>query len=145
MRKVLDAWALLAYLNEELPAADWVDTLLEQADRGEIQLLMNMVNVGEVYYRLAKSRSEARATAFWEDFQTTQIRIVPAPNELILQAARWKARYPISYADAFALATAIRENATLVTGDPDFLPVIKGLPDVAMEWIGRQTDQLGQE
>lgn len=138
MKKVLDAWALLAYLEEESPAADRLEALLDQADRGEIQLFMNMVNVGEVYYRLAKSQSESRARAFWEDFQTTQVKIVPAPNDLILEAARWKGRYPISYGDAFALATALREGASLVTGDADFLSVRADLSGtLQLDWIGK--------
>ncbi len=31
-----------------------------------------------------------------------------------------KAQYPISFADAFATATAIRMDAELLTGDPEF-------------------------
>ena len=43
----------------------------------------------------------------------------PRPNDLIFRAAELKARYPISYADAFALASAIEHQAELVTGDPE--------------------------
>ena len=39
------------------------------------------------------------------------------------RAAELKARYPISYADAFALASAIEHQAELVTGDPEFRQV----------------------
>ncbi len=38
----------------------------------------------------------------------------------VLAAARLKARFPISYADAFAAATALRAGAQLVTGDDEF-------------------------
>jgi ribonuclease VapC len=38
----------------------------------------------------------------------------------VLEAARLKGRFLVSYADAFALATAIRMNAVIVTGDPEF-------------------------
>jgi ribonuclease VapC len=41
----------------------------------------------------------------------------------VLEAARTKARFPIAYADALAVATAIRMNAALVTGDPEFQAV----------------------
>ncbi len=133
--KVLDAWAVLVWINKEQPGSDRVLALLERAERREIELSINMVNVGEVYYRLAKIRDEKFAHQFWEDFQTAPIRIAGAPNGLILEAAQWKSRWPISYADAFALATAIREQASLVTGDPDF----QGHPEsgaVRLEWIG---------
>ena len=35
-------------------------------------------------------------------------------------AARVKASYALSYADAFAVATAVRLQATVVTGDAEF-------------------------
>jgi ribonuclease VapC len=46
------------------------------------------------------------------------VRVVPAPNSLILKAARWKSRFRLSY-DAFAVATAVGERAALVSGDPE--------------------------
>ena len=133
--KVLDSWALMAWINGERPAVGKVQALLEEADAGQLDLSMNMVNAGEVYYLLARQHGDAYAGGFWDDLQTTPIRIVDAPNWLILEAARWKSRYRISYADAFAVATAIRERATLVSGDPDF----RALSDsrvVDLEWIG---------
>jgi predicted nucleic acid-binding protein len=43
-----------------------------------------------------------------------------------------KARFPLSYADAFALATAVRFRARLVTGDPEF----EAAEDlVEVEWL----------
>ena len=39
---------------------------------------------------------------------------------MIFQAAEHKAQYNISYADCFALASALEYKAILVTGDPEF-------------------------
>jgi len=50
-------------------------------------------------------------------------RIVPASDSLVYAAAELKGSYAISYADAFLLATALREKATIVTGDPEFRKV----------------------
>jgi predicted nucleic acid-binding protein len=36
-----------------------------------------------------------------------------------MAAARIKARHPLAYADAFAVATAAAHNAVLLTGDPE--------------------------
>jgi predicted nucleic acid-binding protein len=72
---------------------------------------------------------------FWEDFQTGPVRVVEATNWLILEAADWKSRHPISYADAFAVATARQERATLVTADPD-LETIARSGAVDLDWIG---------
>ncbi len=37
--------------------------------------------------------------------------------------AEYKAQYPLSYADCFALSSAIEHKAVLVTGDPEFKKV----------------------
>ena len=42
-------------------------------------------------------------------------------NELVGRLTAIKARYPIAYADAFAVATAIGRDAVLLTGDPEIL------------------------
>ena len=48
------------------------------------------------------------------------IHIITPDLELILQAAEIKAKYPISYADAFLVALGVKQNAIIVTGDPEF-------------------------
>ena len=133
--KVLDSWAVMAWLNDEEPAASHFEALLDDATLGRTALAMSMVNVGEVYHLVAKRYGQRQATSFWEEFQTTPIRILPAPNALILEAARWKSQYPISYADAFALASVLVEQAVLVTGDPDFRALSEA-GVVQLEWIG---------
>jgi len=50
-----------------------------------------------------------------------------------MEAARLKATYPLSFADCFAAATAIRERAALVTGDPEFKKLGKA---VTIDWVG---------
>jgi hypothetical protein len=44
-----------------------------------------------------------------------------------MEAAELKALHPISYADAFAVATARAERAVLVTGDPEILALPKSI------------------
>ena len=51
---VLDAWAALAFLQREGHASVAVRRLLRRAVRGNVRLLMNVVNLGEVYYRLVQ-------------------------------------------------------------------------------------------
>jgi predicted nucleic acid-binding protein len=57
---------------------------------------------------------------------------LPTSNKLIFQAAEYKAQYAISYADCFALASAVGYKATLVTGDPEF-KMVGHLVDIV--WI----------
>jgi len=50
----------------------------------------------------------------------------------VIEASKIKARYPLSFADCFAVATAVRENAAILTGDPVFKHVQKL---VEIEWL----------
>jgi ribonuclease VapC len=52
--------------------------------------------------------------------------------ELVLSAAKLKAEFPVSYADCFAIATAMRHQAAVVTGDPEFK---RFEHCVAIQWV----------
>jgi ribonuclease VapC len=53
----------------------------------------------------------------------------------VLSAARLKGQYTISYADCFAAILALKHDASVLTGDPDFLPLGQN-GVVKVEWIG---------
>lgn len=110
---------MLAFLNKE-SGFEKVRSLLREAERSNEALLMNEINIGEVYYITAKNRSFELAEDFLNRFQTLPIKTTANSFPHVLEAARLKARFPISYADAFAAATAIRMDAVVVTGDPEF-------------------------
>lgn len=121
-RSLLDSFAMLAFLNKER-GFEKVRSLLRAAEASSEPLLMNEINIGEVYYVTAKDRSVERAEEFLHRLET--LPILPVSNSFadVLEAARIKARFPISYADAFVVATAVRMNAAIVTGDPEFQSV----------------------
>ena len=121
-RSLLDSFAMLAFLNKER-GFEKVKSLLRAAEASSEPLLMNEINIGEVYYVTAKDRSVERAEEFLHRLET--LPILPVSNSFadVLEAARIKARFPISYADAFVVATAVRMNAAIVTGDPEFQSV----------------------
>ena len=50
---VLDSWAVIAYLEDE-PAAEKVADIIADAHEQQIQLLMTVVNAGEVWYIVAR-------------------------------------------------------------------------------------------
>jgi uncharacterized protein len=134
--KVLDSWAVLAWLKDQAPAADAIDTLWRLAEAGKLRLIANIVNIGEVYYISAKAKGIASAELILQRLQDLPLEIRPASNSLVLEAARLKSQFPIAYADAFAAVTAIREKAPLVTGHPEFKSLTNsGM--VEIEWVGR--------
>ena len=81
---------------------------------------MNEINVGEVFYIIAKARSLEKAEDFLHRLATLPIKPVSNTFPDVLEAARVKAQFPLSYADAFAVSTALRSQAIVITGDPEF-------------------------
>ncbi len=127
-KRVLDSFALLAYLNMEAKYRK-VKDLLASGDT----LLMNDINVGEVFYVLAKERGLDRAEYFVNTvLPNLPIEVVPNDLQNVLEAARIKATHSISYADCFVVATALKQNAIILTGDPEFRKVQKA---VEIDWM----------
>jgi len=118
-RFVLDAWALLALLQGEEPAASRVRQLLQNAQEGAVELFISVINLGEVVYRIGKVKGEAEARETLDQIRQSPLVVVPATEEAVLAAAGLKMHYSISYADAFAAATADQLSGILVTGDPE--------------------------
>ena len=93
---------------------------MEHATAGSVELLISIINVGEVYHLLAKRLGPEQAEDFLNRFPALPMRSVVPDAAGIVDAAKIKGKYPISYADSFAAALAIRERVPLVTGDPEF-------------------------
>ena len=131
--KVLDSWALIAFFEDE-PAADDVERLLQQAADEKHKLLMSVVNWGEIYYSTMREVSQAAAEQKAQEIAALPIQIIGVSEDLVLakQAAIFKARHKMSYADCFAAALAKQKNAELITGDPEFRAVEK---DIKINWL----------
>lgn len=129
--RLLDSHALLAFLERER-GSESVKAALESARAAGTRLLINDINVGEVYYTIARRRSHESAQSFLAHLERLPIKTVSNSFTDVLEAARIKARFAVSYADAFAVATAIKERAVVMTGDPKFEQV-ESL--VTIEWL----------
>ncbi|MEW5940237.1 MAG: type II toxin-antitoxin system VapC family toxin [Chloroflexota bacterium] len=120
--KVLDSYALMAFFEDE-PGADIVRGLILKAEEGGVNLLMSVVNLGEVWYSIARTNSPETADQYIQEISGMAIEIVDANWQLTRQAAEFKAKGRISYADCFAAALAKNRKAELVTGDKEFKSV----------------------
>jgi predicted nucleic acid-binding protein len=123
---------MIAWLLDQ-EAAPRVDAIMQKADAGNMQLLMSWINVGEVYYIAAKRYGREKAEKFLERLPSLPIRVVLPDETDIIAAARLKGSRRLAYADAFAAALALREGATVITGDPE-LAALKDL--LKIDWIG---------
>ncbi len=117
----LDAWALFALLQGEEPAASRVRDVIEDAQAGNARLFISIMNIGEIYYRVGKTKNAKEADSVLADLYLLPLEVLPATDETVLSAARIKMTHNISYADAFAAVTAQQKDATLLTGDPELV------------------------
>jgi ribonuclease VapC len=129
--KVLDAFAVLAFFYNE-PGADMVQKLMEDAGESKINLLLSVINAGEVWYRISRGNSPDVADHSLLEFQAIGVDIVEADWNLTRQAAFYKARGNISYADCFTAALAKARNCPVVTGDKEFKQLEN---EIKIEWL----------
>ena len=116
---VLDSYALLAYFRNE-PGGEKVEKYLNEAAADKQELYLTNINAGEVYYMSQRKDGIAKAELAWKAMKQFPIHIIDADLDFTLSAAKLKAIYSISFADAFAAALTIKRKATLITGDDEF-------------------------
>ncbi len=100
---VLDSFALLAFFMNE-NNAEKVSELLHDAANEKHALYMTCINAGEVFYMSYRKDGQVKAEIAWKALLQFPINFVDADMEFTLAAAKLKARYRFSYADAFAAA-----------------------------------------
>jgi predicted nucleic acid-binding protein len=115
-------------------AGEEVRTLIHEAARSSRDLWMTTVNLGEVWYSVARKKSPAAADEAVELVALARIRIAPADWALTYQAAHFKSRHRLSYADAFAAALAHSRGIELVTGDLEFGALER---EIKIRWLKR--------
>ena len=133
-KRLLDSFAMIAYLNKE-KGFESVRKAMSEAQKSGEPVLMNEINAGEVYYILSRKRGPEKADYFIETILTSlPILMVSNGFENVVNAARIKAEHPLSFADCFAVDTARKKNAVIMTGDPEFTKVAHL---VEIEWLDK--------
>lgn len=108
------------------PGAERVAGLLRQVLEQKITGYINVVNLAELYYILAR-KSRKTADEKERNIKSFGVKIVSVKdNALWKESAVLKANYSLSLADAFAIATAKMLKSRLVTGaDPEFDNIVE--------------------
>ena len=129
---ILDSWAIMAFLGDE-PSGAKVADLIADAHENGVPVLMTSVNVGEVWYVVARQVSDAEAETSVRQLRELGIEFRVVDWEVARHAARFKTRHKMSYADCFvaALAKTVK-GSVLVTGDKEFSSVE---PEVVIRWL----------
>ncbi len=129
--KVIDSYALMAFFEDE-PGADFVRGLIYKAVESDTHLLMSVVNLGEIWYSIARTNSAELADQYVHEIKGMGIEIVDVDWGLARQAAVFKAKGNISYGDCFAAALAKNCKAELITGDKEF-KALEG--EIKISWL----------
>jgi ribonuclease VapC len=119
---IFDSHALLKFFQKEKDY-EKVIHLLEEIKRSGVTKYINAINLGEIIYATKREFGDQKKLEVLANIERLNFTVLPIPNNLVFQAAEHKAQYNISYADCFALASAIEHKAILVTGDPEFKKV----------------------
>jgi len=132
MKRILfDAHPILKWVQKERGYQKVKSLLIDCRNQSALGYI-NQINLGEVYYKTIRAVGLQEAKNFLENFFRLPITTVLPDSELIWKASEIKAEHSISYADCFAAATALRYNAAILTGDPEFKK-IESL--VSIEWL----------
>ncbi|MCX6562424.1 MAG: type II toxin-antitoxin system VapC family toxin [Candidatus Aminicenantes bacterium] len=131
MIKILDAHALMIYLEKE-PGHEKLEALFVQAVEKDEHLLMTTVNYGEIYYIILRECGQHKINEIEAVIRTLPIEVIDVDIHLAIEAARFKARKKLSYADCFAAALTKIRKGELVTGDREFKTIEK---EIKIAWI----------
>ncbi len=132
---ILDSWPVIGWFRDEKPAAKAMENLLKRAAEGKVRIILNLINWGEVVYQILREFGESTLIEVVSRFEQLPIEMTPIDKELVMAAARWKAKGGLSYADCFATATAQKFRGSILTGDSEFELVEK---EIFVIWIGKR-------
>lgn len=125
MKKIVfDSYALINFFRKE-PGYNFVSDLLIKVTGNEIESYISAINVGELYYMLCRKASAKIAEEAIHTIKQLPIHIIDASLHMCIQAAEIKAKYSLSYADAFAAVLTIEKKGILITGDREFNSLLK--------------------
>ncbi len=132
---VLDTSALLTFLYDE-PGRDRVEALFLRAVDGRAAVRLHRIHMGEAYYVLYRKGGEATSEAMVDDVQRLPIIVEDRVSPILMrEAAKIKASYRLSYADAFAAGLAKVRGGTLVSGDRNEFGPLEAAAVIPVLWV----------
>ena len=94
--------------------------------------MLCVVNLGEIIYLTKRRFGNRKKIEILGQVYRLGFRVLSATDEIVFNAAEIKGEYSLSYGDCFAVACAMKHQAILVTGDPEFVAVSRL---VSIHWI----------
>ncbi len=131
MKRCLDSWAVLAWLDGEDPAAGIVERTIKRE-----RPAMSWMNLIEVHYRTTRDHGRQEADQVLAELRPLITENLPGIAAM-RSVSSLKAEHPIALADCFAIALATEGEAELLTGDPEIIDRADQLPCRVVDLRGR--------
>ena len=132
---VFDTSAWLTLIEDEA-GADVVESLLEKANAGSVEILVSFMSFMEVFYITLQERDIEEAQTRLSLMASLPIARAESTVPLSISAARLKAKHRMSVADAWIAALAQEKGATLVHKDPEFEQIEDALEMLKLPYKG---------
>jgi predicted nucleic acid-binding protein len=128
---VLDSYALISFL-ERVDGYDHMSKLFEECIARDRELLMCIVNWGEIVYHALRIGGDASAQIVEDTMRALPIQLVDANKDLTSIAAKIKAATNMQFGDCFVVALAKKKKCEVITGDKEFKKVEK---EIKIHWL----------
>jgi predicted nucleic acid-binding protein len=117
---LIDSWAWVEFFAGS-KIGEIVKTYVMDEDQ---EIIISSINLAEIY-RLALDRCDEKTAEKRRQAMISRCYLIPVDEEIAVKGAKFRHERDWGLGDALIYATAIREGAKVLTGDPHF----KGLED----------------
>jgi predicted nucleic acid-binding protein len=118
---LIDSWAWVEFFAGSKSGESVRNYVMDE----DQDIIISSINLAEIY-RIALDRFDEETAEKRRRAMITRCYLIPVDEEIAIMGARFRHERDWGLVDAFIYATAIREGAKVLTGDPHF----KGLNDV---------------
>jgi PIN domain nuclease of toxin-antitoxin system len=117
---LIDSWAWVEFFAGSRIGEEVRDYVMDES----LEIIISSINLAEIY-RIALDRFDESTAETRRKAMLSRCFLIPVDEEIAIQGARFRHERNWGMGDALIYATAVREGAKVLTGDPHF----KGLKD----------------
>jgi len=128
---ILDACAMLAYLNNE-NGAGVIGEILERGIRDEVKIFITAMDLADIFYIVLKKEGHDKALKTILLIKNLPVECVGLDEPLLMLAGEIRVQFPLTLGDALVAALAKTRKAKVITGDNDFKSLEK---EIECVWI----------
>ncbi len=121
MTVLIDSWAWVEFFAGSKTGKIVKDYVMDE----DQEIIISSINLAEIY-RLTLDRFDEKTAEKRRQAMISRCYLIPVDEEIAVNGAKLRHERDWGLGDALIYATAIREGAKVLTGDPHF----QGLSDV---------------